>query len=288
MKVIAVLLFALILSSCVNTGLGLINGIAKSGKYSVSKDISYGPHEQNKLDLYLPKTQKISATIVFFYGGCWGQCSALEKHHYLFVAEALTQQGYAVVIPDYRKYPDVKFKEIMEDAENAVLWTGQNSQKYAIENKSLFIMGHSAGAQIGAMLVADEGCLEESLLHVGGFIGLAGPYDFYPFSDDYMYQLFSSENDYFNSQPINYINGNEPPFLLIHGKNDKKVSPKNAINISAKLSKFQVDHELIMPEKKSHIGVLINMAKPFRKNALVLSAINDFVGKHKKTLRTDH
>ena len=37
--------------------------------------------------------------------------------------------------------------------------------------------------------------LNQSISKINGFIGLAGPYDFYPFSDDYMYQLFSPEND---------------------------------------------------------------------------------------------
>lgn len=285
---IMAVLIALTLTSCVSTGLGFINGIAKSGDFTLTTDISYGPHAQNKLDLYLPKSQKASATILFFYGGCWGYCSNLDKHHYLFVAETLTQQGYAVVIPDYRKYQDVRFKDIMDDAKSAAQWAIQNRQDYAIEKRNLFIMGHSAGAHMAAMLVANEGYLGISLSQVTGFIGLAGPYDFYPFSDEYMYQLFSPESDYFNSQPINFINGNEPPFLLIQGKNDNKVNPNNATSLASKLTEFQVEHDLIMPEKKSHSGVLLNMARPFRKKAVVLSAINNFISKHKKTLRIDH
>ena len=282
MKLHLIMSMTVLLSSCVSSGLSLINGFANTSKFNISKNIPYGPHLQNTLDIYLPKSKKPSATIVFFYGGCWGQCSKLDKHHYLFVAEALTQQGYAVIIPDYRKYPNVKFNEIMEDAKNAVLWTVENSRNYGAENNSFFVMGHSAGAQMAAMLLANKDYLKKSVATISGFIGLAGPYNFYPFSDDYMYQLFPKDNNYFNSQPINFIDGDEPPFLIIQGKNDKKVNPKNATSLSSKLNEFKVQHELLMIDKKSHTAVLLNLAKPFRKNKLVLTAISDFVKNHSK------
>ena len=86
-KIIIVLLISVIQVSCVRSGLGIINGLAKSSDFIVHSEIQYGSHQQNKLDIYLPKHQKARATLLFFYGGCWGHCSQLVKNNYLFVAE---------------------------------------------------------------------------------------------------------------------------------------------------------------------------------------------------------
>jgi len=274
------LIFALLaLSSCVNTGLKVINGLANPKEYTVFKDVSYTDNT-SRLDIYLPKKQKATATIVFFYGGCWGYCTKLNKSHYLFVAETLTKQGYAVVISDFRQYPQVKFDEIIKDSANATVWVTEHLQEYGIDNDNVFLMGHSSGAHIAAMLANNEHILGEYLSEINGFIGLAGPYDFYPFTDDYMYTLFSPENDYFNALPINFINGNEPPQLLLHGLKDKTVYIHNPNNLAKKLQENGIDVTKILIGKTSHAKILVELSKPFRKNSLVLKNIIEFINQY--------
>ncbi len=279
MKKITLLLIICLLSSCAKTGLHVINNFAKSGQFQTYKNISYG---KQKLNLYIPKEKEVSATVIYFYGGCWGQCSSYNKDDYVFVAETLTKQGYAVVIPDYRKYPNVKIDAILDDAKAATLWTLRNKEKYGIKSDNVFVMGHSAGAHLAAMLVDDETILGDKLNQINGFIGLAGPYDFYPFNvnDAYLFDLFDKKNNYYASQPIHFVNGNEPPHLLLQGRNDKKVFVHNAINLAAKLEQYQVDYELVVFDKMSHAKIIINLAKPFKNKAEVLPHIVDFIEKH--------
>ena len=279
MKKITLLLIICLLSSCAKTGLHVINDFAKSGQFQTYKNISYG---KQKLNLYIPKEKEVSATVIYFYGGCWGQCSSYNKDDYLFVAETLTKQGYAVVIPDYRKYPNVKIDAILDDAKAATLWTLRNKEKYGIESDNVFVMGHSAGAHLAAMLVDDETILGDKLNQINGFIGLAGPYDFYPFNvnDAYLFDLFDKKNNYYASQPIHFVNGNEPPHLLLQGRNDKKVFVHNAVNLAAKLKQYQVGYELVVFDKMSHAKIIINLAKPFKNKAEVLPHIVDFIEKH--------
>ena len=78
-----ILLLVAFNSSCVKTGLGTVNLFAKFGHFKRIKNIAYADHELNQLNLYLPKKKEIKATILFFYGGCWGQCSNLKKDNYL-------------------------------------------------------------------------------------------------------------------------------------------------------------------------------------------------------------
>ncbi len=267
----------LFLTSCIKSGLKYINFVAKSGDYESYLDISYGSKPANKLNIYLPKNQKITATIIFYYGGCWGYCNKLDKNDYLFVAETLTKKGYAVVIADYQQYPQVKFDEILTDAKNVTLWVLSHLQHYGITHQNIFIMGHSSGAHIGSMLVADERLLEGNLPTINGFIGLAGPYNFYPFNAEYMYDLFSSSDDYYRSQPINYINGNEPAHLLMQGSNDHKVNVTNAKSLAKKLEKYQVNNTLLLQDNMSHGKILAQFAKPFRENSQVVASLFEFI-----------
>jgi acetyl esterase/lipase len=279
-KIFTALLLLILLSgltSCVNTGLKLVNGLAKSGDYRVIADIKYGDLPENTLNIYIPETQKIKTTLIFFYGGCWGNCTNLNKQDYLFVADTLTQQGYVVVIADYRQYPEYKFDAIMQDAKSITLWSIQHLQDYGIENDKLFLMGHSSGAHIAAMLADNERYLGDDLSHILGFIGLAGPYDFYPFTDDYMYDLFPPENDYFNALPINFVNGNEPPHLLLHGLKDTTVFLHNPNNLAKKLEENNIPTRKILLEKVSHAKIIASLSKPFRKKSKVLKAIVEFV-----------
>lgn len=279
-KIIIILLLITLNSSCVKTGLGTVNTIAKLGHFKSIKNIAYGKNELNFLNLYLPKNKVIKATIIFYYGGCWGYCSDLNKDNYLFIADTLSAQGYAVVIPDYRVYPKVNFSTIIEDAKNATLWTLSNLDKYDINTDKVFIMGHSAGAHIGAMLVNNETFLGYNLTKIAGFIGLAGPYDFYPFNGSYMYELFDKSNDYYASQPIHFVNGNEPPHLLLHGKEDTRVNPLNADHLSTKLTQFNIPNQLVEFDGMSHAKIIATLARPLRKNSKVLESINAFIQKY--------
>ena len=67
--------------------------------------------------------------------------------------------------------------------------------------------------------------LAETSSSLRGFIGLAGPYDFLPFTDEYQRIVFGPEKNYSASQPVNFVGGNEPPLLLLYGNDDDTVRP---------------------------------------------------------------
>lgn len=265
------------LGSCSNGGLKVINSLAKNGPFALYKDWAYSEQSTKKLDIYVPNNQEVKATVLFFYGGCWGQCRKFEKGDYLFLAETLVEQGYAVIIPDYKQFPRYKFKDILDDAKTISLWTLNNREKFGIYSDKFFIMGHSSGAHIAALLVEDESLLSDNLKQITGFIGLAGPYDFYPFHENYLYDLFSAENNYYASQPINFIDGNEPPHLIIQGMNDDRVDSANASHLANKLKSYGVPTQLKLLEKFRHGTLLLSLSKPFKKDSEVLKSINSFI-----------
>jgi acetyl esterase/lipase len=275
-----ILTVLLCLTACTPAGLFMVNQLAKFDTYSSFENIAYGPDPLNRLSVYVPenpvKTTPL-VTVIFFYGGCWGGCEVYDKDKYLFVAQALTAQGHIVVLCDYRHFPQVRFPQIIEDASKTVEWVVKNISNYGGDSERIFLMGHSAGAHLGAMLTLNEDYLHpQSYSRIKGFIGLAGPYDFLPFTKPYQKAVFAPPSAYPQSQPINFVDGTEPPLLLLHGKCDDIVKIKNSKNLANKilLSGGQVETHFYALD---HSEILAALTIPLQSSKPVLSDISEFI-----------
>ena len=266
------------LSGCSNPGLFFANSLARIDDYQVVEDIAYGHHPLNRLSIYKPNGNiKNRPTIIFFYGGCWGGCETLTKESYLFVAQALTAKGYNVIIPDYRRHPEVKFAAIMQDASAAVEWV----KAHIGDSNHLFLMGHSAGAHIAAMLTLNEAYLKPDTYHsIKGFIGLAGPYNFLPFTDAYQFIVFGPEPNYPNTQPVNFVDGSEPPLLLLYGNADSIVRPINIESLTNIVRQKSGQVEPHRYQNLDHTDILAALSIPLQNQDKVLDDIVDFVNRH--------
>lgn len=186
-------------------------------------------------DVYRPGGSQAAPVVVFFYGGSWRNG---RKEDYRFVGAALARQGIVVVIPDYRKAPAHLFPTFMEDAARAVAWTRANAARIGGDPERIFVMGHSAGAHIAALLATDGHYLRAVGMaprDLRGVIGLAGPYDFLPFTDPKVQEVFGPKPTWPLSQPVNFVDGDEPPFLLLHGADDDLAWPSNSQHLAARL-----------------------------------------------------
>lgn len=235
-------------------------------------DIRYADGARGKLDVYRPRAADGAPTVVFFYGGRW---SSGSKGLYQIFGRTLRARGYAVVIPDYRIYPQVRFPAFVEDGAKALRWTHDNIAKYGGDPRRLFVMGHSAGAHIAAMLSLDPQWLNRVGLDAGhdivGLIGLAGPYDFLPLKDPDLIEIFGGA-DRAETQPITFAHGRKPPALLVSGDMDKVVHPGNSVRLAERLRQRGNDATALLYRRFGHITVLAGYA-PFLGN--VLPAMRD-------------
>lgn len=276
-----------LLTGCSSAGMTLLNGYARLGDYQTHQDIAYGPAPLQRLDVYVPNEADAEMpVVVFYYGGCWGACPHFSKENYRFVASTLTAHGYVVVVPDYRLYPDVHYNAIIADAAAALTWVHNNIARYDGDSRALFPMGHSSGAHLAIMLAVNQTHLSETVYaSVKGAIGLAGPYDFLPFTADYMRELFGPEKDYPASQPVNFVDGSEPPLLLLHGSSDERVSPKNAPSLAEKVSKAGGTALVERYSGVGHTGILLAFSGlPFTEKA-VLERVVEFLDLAKYSAR---
>ena len=263
------LLWALLLSAC--SPIAVLNAFVPEGNLERTSAISYGDSPRQRLDVYVPRGRAAASSpvVVFFYGGRWQEG---ERASYLFVAQALVAQGFVVVVPDYRVYPAVQYPGFIEDGARAVAWTRREIGRFAGDPARIFLMGHSAGAHIAAMLAYDEEFLAREGLRrsdVRGFIGLAGPYDFLPLTDADLFGVFSAASPLEATQPIRYVRGGEPASLLITGDADTTVKPGNTVRLAARLREKGSTVVERHFGSLNHYTLVARLAAPMRDDALV-------------------
>ncbi|WP_309834837.1 alpha/beta hydrolase [Caballeronia sp. LZ065] len=245
----------------------LVNALTPRNDYVVHSDLPYERGERHSLDVYVPKATSVSnpakPLVVFFYGGSW---QTGQRRDYRFVGEALASRGYVTVIPDYRLYPQTTFPGFMDDAAAAVSWARTHAVEFGADPDRLFLMGHSAGAQIVMLLMTDRHYLTERGVQVpslAGAIGLAGPYDFLPLNDATLEAIFPAPLRE-ASQPINHVDGHEPPIFLGVGTGDHTVDPGNTTRFAARL---QATHDRVVLKRYAdlnHAMIVGSLAQPVR------------------------
>jgi acetyl esterase/lipase len=267
------------LSAC--SPVTVLNALAPERGISEILDVGYEPGDRHQLDIYAPKGVTSAPVVVFIYGGGWKDGNRSE---YRFVAAALAARGFVTVVPDYRLYPQVRFPAFLRDAASAVAWTRANISRYGGDPNRLFLMGHSAGAYIVAMLTLDKQWLAADGVDpdkdIAGTIGLAGPYDFLPLHDPELEAIFAPAGDLKLTQPITFARGDAAPMFLAAGTADTTVYPMNTEHLAAAL---RLDggrvQERIYPGV-NHVKIIGAMAGVLRWLAPVMQDVTAFIDRY--------
>ncbi|RAP59440.1 alpha/beta hydrolase [Oleiagrimonas sp. MCCC 1A03011] len=274
-------LLPLCLSACEATFFSALNTVTPANAVQAKRGIVFEPQHDLALDIYRPAHAHHAPVVVFFYGGAWQDG---KRQWYRWAGETLAHHGLVVVVPDYRKFPQVKLDGFMHDAARAVAWTREHANAYGGDPNDLFLMGHSAGAHIGALLATHASWLQQVGMEprqLRGFIGLAGPYDFLPLREQVYVDMFGHTHaQQLRSQPVNYVDGNEPPMLLLQGGDDKLVAPDNALSLAAAMREHGERVQDHVYSGVSHAGLLLSLSQPFRYKATALRDTLGFIDAH--------
>ena len=102
----------------------------------VLKDVSYGPHARNKLDLSVPKSDKPLPLVIWVHGGGW---EAGDKA--LNPAALLMAKGYATASINYRYSKQAVFPAQLHDCKAAVRFLRDNAKKYNLDPDAFGVWG---------------------------------------------------------------------------------------------------------------------------------------------------
>jgi acetyl esterase/lipase len=202
----------------------VLNTITPSSSFVKASNISYGPLERQSLDIYRAENPRANAPVLLFiHGGSWEDGS---KNIYKFLAEGFTSEGFDVVVPNYRLYPEAVYPQMIEDTALSVAFTAKQ-----FDGRPLVIMGHSAGAYNVLMTGLDKNYLAQAggdlCQSVAGIVSLSGPTGIIPLSEEPFITIFP---DRFTKEdaPLNNVTDISPPIFFGHGAEDKTVYPQNS------------------------------------------------------------
>ncbi len=271
----------LTVSACSAVLFHTMNATTSAGRVMSKKGITFEPEHGQKLDVYWPAHARNAPVVVFFYGGAWQDG---RRQLYTWAGETLARHGLVVIVPDYRKYPQVTLDGFMHDGAQAVAWAYRHAADYGGDTSHFFLMGHSAGAHIAALLATDDQWLQTVGMtpkDITGFIGLAGPYDFLPLKEQvYRNILGRTHAEAEKSQPVRFVNGDEPPMLLMQGLDDHTVAPKNARSMARAMHAHDEEAELRLFTNVNHAWLLLSLWHGFRGKAPTLRDTLRFIKKH--------
>ena len=252
-----------------------------SGGHTVSQGIAYGRFARQSLDVYTPAAAAPIGgwpVVVFFYGGSWNNGDRVD---YGFVGAALAARGVLTLVADYRLYPEVRYPEFLRDSALALAWSFDHAANRGGDPKRVFVMGHSAGAYNAAMLALDPRWLAPTgrlPTELAGWIGLAGPYDFFPTDNPLAQPVFFHPHYPPKAQPIEFGAVRAVPTFLGAPVHDKVVNPTRSTQaLAAKLMAAGTPVSLRLYDHASHATLIGAFSPPLRWVAPVLDDVAAFI-----------
>ena len=239
---------------------------------------STGDHFEQRLIVYRAKDSDAPLPVfIFFHGGAWAHGSPID---YGFIARNLAPEGYVVVLGGYRMNEPGRYPAMLEDTAAVIGWTHRNIANYGGDPERLFLSGHSAGAYNVAQVALEPRWLAQEQVPssaIRGVVGLAGPYDFYPFDTDRSRAAFESVGAGAESQPVNHARADAPPMLLVHGEDDTVVRIRNSRALEKALGEAGARVETLYLPGKTHNDPLLALTNPWRRDPLVFDRVSAFM-----------
>ena len=129
----------------------------------LTKDVSYveNGHARHVLDIYTSEEKPLAKRPVMFWihGGGWVHG---DKSDVSLKPKVLVDRGFVFVSTNYRLLPDVEMDVLIRDVAQSLGWVHRNIADYGGDPDRIFVGGHSAGAQLAALICIDDRYLNEA------------------------------------------------------------------------------------------------------------------------------
>jgi acetyl esterase/lipase len=244
----------------------------------VEYDIPYSTAHFSKtsLDLYIPKGNHFPV-VVFVHGGSFVQGD--RKHSpYAQIGESFQRRGFGCAVLSYRLLADSVWPAQPRDIASAIRWVTENIEYFGGEPSRVFVVGHSAGGHLAALVCTDSTYLaveSVSLRAIAGCVVIGammdddGTLEKVPdaeqrllFQRDWFFKIFGSKENFIESFPLRHIRAGMPPFLMLLA--DKEDLPKQDSDrrFADEAIKVGVSASVEIIQNRTHMGVVEAMVDP--------------------------
>ena len=272
---LAATLTALVIGLAACAPVKILNAVTPSGSFERDKDVSYGETDRQKLDIYRAEKPRLdSPVLVYVHGGSWDSGS---KDLYKFIGQGFTAEGFDVVIPNYRLYPDAVFPVMIEDTAKAIAHTAK-----LFAGREIVVMGHSAGAYNALMSVMRPeffpGGSSAVCSKIAGVVALAPPTGIVPLTEEPYITMFPDRFAAADA-PMNNADEKIPPVFFGHGMKDETVYPQNSQQLAEKITVRGGQAFVKTYADLNHIDVVKVMSKYFDGGSSLKADVIDFIDK---------
>lgn len=263
------LMFAVWAATCAQIAFGdeirEFRNIAYAGENEIADPL-------NRLDAYAPASGANHPVVVWIHGGGWRRG---DKANVQLKPKAFVDRGFVFVSVNYRLHPAVTYKEQAGDVARAIKHVHANAARVGGAPDRIYLMGHSAGAHLAALVATDERYLKAEplpLATIKGVILLDGAgYDISkrlesagPLGGGLYRTVFGAdETAWKDASPISHVaEGKDiPPFLILYVA-DRIVSKRMSEGFAQTLRQAGVLAKAVPAEGKTHATINRDIGKP--------------------------
>ncbi len=215
----------------------------QSGTESVTVDENIAYRSVNgselRLDIYEPAAHITGSrpAVVLIHGGGW---TSFDKSTMRGMGQFLARSGLVAFAVDYRLFDgkENRWPAQLDDVQRAVRWVRANAAKYRVNPERIGAFGHSAGAQLAALLGMEDTrdnsdpALARYSSKVQAVVDVSGPTDFTvdhdpegeAFLTNFLGAGYSQHPEIWHeASPAFHVRKGDAPFLIVHGTQDQNV-----------------------------------------------------------------
>jgi len=237
------------------------------------RDIPYAKPgtERHVLDVFAPVEGKNLPIVFWIHGGGWQRG---DKSDVQVKPKAFTERGFLFVSTNYRLWPTVTIKQMAGDIARAIRWTYDHAKEYGGDPTRFFVMGHSAGAQLAALVCTDESYLKAEGLSfniIKGCVPVDGDTYDVPMQiatveqrrADIYRKKFGDESSQKDLSPVTHVarGKNLPPFLILYVAEHPEVRGQSQ-RLAKALVEAGIRASAYPAEGKNHTTINADLGQP--------------------------
>ena len=202
----------------------------------IERNIPYGNHLLQKIDIHHNHNHlEKSPVIIFIHGGAFVRGDKSDTEIFDNVLNYFARHNFTGINANYRLAPDFKWPSGAIDIGKILMWVKTNRDDYNLDEKNIFLIGHSAGAaHVATYSLNEELQINDGIDGVKGSILLSGVYKNSSEASKINYYGSNQQN-----MPFNNIAGRQIPLFVIDAEFDKLNTQKESIKFVDEICKIQ-------------------------------------------------
>ncbi len=252
----------------------------------IQRDVPYlePKNERQSLDIYAPQAGKDRPVVFWIHGGGWQRG---DKADVQTKPQALVDRGFVFVSTNYRFVPNVTIQEMAGDIAKSIRWVHSHAREFGGDPNTIFVAGHSAGAQLAALMCTDNRYLKNeglTLAIIKGCVPVDGDTYDVPLQiatveerrANIYRQKFGDEKSQQELSPVTHVarEKNISPFLILHVA-DHPETRMQSQRLAKALGEAGVSATAYPAEGKTHGTINADLGQPDDKPTQALFAFLD-------------